>query len=920
MVGRSGQLVIRFTGDTRGLDAASGRAGRVMKNIGRLAAVGAAGLVAAGAAWAGQTAKAIAEVERIGAQTDAVIKSTGGAAERTRAQIDSLATTIEKMSGIEAETVAEGQNLLLTFTNIKGQNFDRATQTMTDMAVAMNGGSLAGLDMSSTAVQLGKALNDPVKGITALTKVGVTFTDEQKAQIKAMTDAGDVAGAQAVIMDELGKEFGGSAEAAGKTVEGTWAKIQNAFGNVSEEVLAGLLPAMQNIAAFLLDKGIPAFKRLTEWVKDNVVPAVKELYETFNANVLPVLQRFGAFIGNTVVPALKDFGGWITGSAVPALKDLAAWIVRNRDWLSAIAITLATGLIVWKAFLYTTNVLIPAIKALPGVINAAKGAVIGLFTTISAHPLAALIIIIAALVVGLVYFFTKTETGKRIVSAAWEWIQNAIKKVTDWWQNTALPVLKAGWEVIKAVFQSGRDRVIGFLQGAWDFIKKVWSYSPIGLIVTNWDAIWKALSGVWNNKIRPVFDAIKKFITKDIPDGFKSGVDTIKRIWDGLKAIAMAPVRFVVNTVWNDGLRKMINAIPGVSDIAPIRLGFAKGGAVPGVGNRDTVPAMLTPREHIWTAKEVEAAGGHKAMIAMRAAALAGTLNGDPTRPGFAEGGYLTDSDVARAKRWAQSQEGKPYKWASAGPLGYDCSGFMSAIVNVLRNKYTHARVGSTASFPWSGFRPGPGTFTIGSTPNYARSGIGHMAGTLAGLNVESRGGRGVIVGRGALGADSRGFSEMAHLGADGMDAMRNGGPDWLSAIRAILQAITRLPGQIRELIAKGGWITPLMGQMATQLWSNIARWMNDKIPNIWPLPDNPIPERFAHGGIVKHRPGGVRALIGEGGYDEAVVPLGGPYAPGGRMVLEIRSSGSGIDDVLVELLRRAIRVRGGDVAVVLGR
>lgn len=120
---------------------------------------------------------------------------------------------------------------------------------------------------------------------------------------------------------------------------------------------------------------------------------------------------------------------------------------------------------------------------------------------------------------------------------------------------------------------------------------------------------------------------------------------------------------------------------------------------------------------------------------------------------------------IGRALAWAKTQVGKPYIWGGVGPAGYDCSGFMSAITNVLLGLNPYSRRGSTANFPWPGFLAGDGAFTVGSTPN-AGGGIGHMAGTLRGVNVESRGGRGVIVGGSARGAHDGLFRTRAHLGS----------------------------------------------------------------------------------------------------------------------------------------------------------
>lgn len=193
------------------------------------------------AAGIGAAVGALIRIEKIGAQTDAAIKSTGGAANVSREGVDELAGSIEKLSGVEAESITEGQNLLLTFTNIKNEAgagndiFNQATEAMVDYSVAM------GTDAKGAAIQLGKALNDPVKGLTALGKAGVQFTEAQKDMIKEMVAAGDVMGAQKIILKELETQFGGSAEAFGQTTAGKIAKFQNGMGDMFEGIVLGTL-------------------------------------------------------------------------------------------------------------------------------------------------------------------------------------------------------------------------------------------------------------------------------------------------------------------------------------------------------------------------------------------------------------------------------------------------------------------------------------------------------------------------------------------------------------------------------------------------------------------------------------------------------------------------------------------------------
>src|SRR5205807_572248 len=131
------------------------------------------------------------EAQQVGARTANVIKSMGNASKISASQVGDLATSLSNKAGIDDEAIQSGENLLLTFGNIRneaGKGNDVFSQTsglMVDMSVAM------GQDMKSSAIQLGKALNDPTKGVTALQRVGVAFTDQQKKQIKTLQDSGN---------------------------------------------------------------------------------------------------------------------------------------------------------------------------------------------------------------------------------------------------------------------------------------------------------------------------------------------------------------------------------------------------------------------------------------------------------------------------------------------------------------------------------------------------------------------------------------------------------------------------------------------------------------------------------------------------------------------------------------------------------
>jgi hypothetical protein len=233
----------RLSGFSKGVDGA-------VQNLTGLSleSLGAAGAITALGAGLKASIDAAAEAQRVMAQTESVIKATGGAAGFTAEQIAALANREAALTGIDDEVVQSGENMLLTFRNIGGSTLPRATRAMEDMAVAMAQGDASAVDLKSTAIQLGKALNDPLNGMTALQRVGVTFSAEQKKLIKSMMEVNDIAGAQGVILQELESEFGGAAAAAGGTFEGSMNKLKTTVGNVEEEIGGALIPTLQKAA------------------------------------------------------------------------------------------------------------------------------------------------------------------------------------------------------------------------------------------------------------------------------------------------------------------------------------------------------------------------------------------------------------------------------------------------------------------------------------------------------------------------------------------------------------------------------------------------------------------------------------------------------------------------------------------------
>jgi hypothetical protein len=163
-------------------------------------------------------------------QLNAALESTGYVAGETSRELQDMATHLQSVTTFGDEATIGMQALLLTFKNIKSDVFERTTEAILDLSTAMNQG------LKESAIQLGKALNDPVTGISAMTRVGITFSKEQKKMIKFFAETNQMSKAQSVILGELESQFGGSARAMRETFGGKRQALLNTFGDTMELV------------------------------------------------------------------------------------------------------------------------------------------------------------------------------------------------------------------------------------------------------------------------------------------------------------------------------------------------------------------------------------------------------------------------------------------------------------------------------------------------------------------------------------------------------------------------------------------------------------------------------------------------------------------------------------------------------------
>lgn len=481
---------------------------RELRQLRRGLAVGAIAAAGFGAAIGSHAVSEYREAVKVGRQTNAVIKSTGGAAKVSAKDVGSLAESISFKTGIDDEQIQAGQNLLLTFTRIrnevgKGNNvFDQATRSAVDLAAGMH------TDLKSASLQLGKALNDPVRGITALQRAGVQFSGAQRDQIKQWVEQGDAIKAQKLVLREINKEFAGSALAQADPFK----RAGNAVNQLSEKLGFALGPTIAKAAE-------AAAKFITQMTEGTGA----------GGQFVRVLGVAGA--------AVKDVAGYAI-SAGRFVGELVQDFRSGQPAAVALGVAL-TGLVTGFA----------AFKILTGVVagfKALRGAILGVNLVMMANPVVAVIAALIGLGAAMYVAYQKVE-----------WFRNGV--------NAVFGFIKQYWPVMLGVITGGIgpavvyvirnwDRIVSFVKGMpgkigkaasgmWNGIKDAFR-SALNWIIEKWNGFEIGFGPV---KIPgPVPDIPKMAIgTPDIPmlakGGNVSGTGRVITGDAGMEAVDLLP-------------------------------------------------------------------------------------------------------------------------------------------------------------------------------------------------------------------------------------------------------------------------------------------------------------------------------------------------------------------------------------------
>ena len=200
-----------------------------------------------------------AEAQMAETRLASVIRATGGAAGFTKDQLVAMSSALEDQIAIGDDVIQNSMAIMATFKNIKGDTFKEAMLAAADMAAVVGG------DLDGAVMKVSKSLNDPIKGVGALSEAGVSFTESQKEMIKTLQESGDIMGAQRIILDELAGEFGGVATDNANTFTGQMNRMWNTLGNVGEVIGSMLVPVL-DIAGGTI-----------QWVSETLAVLVDEL-------------------------------------------------------------------------------------------------------------------------------------------------------------------------------------------------------------------------------------------------------------------------------------------------------------------------------------------------------------------------------------------------------------------------------------------------------------------------------------------------------------------------------------------------------------------------------------------------------------------------------------------------------------------
>lgn len=423
-------------------------------------------------------------------QVEAALTSMGGAAGRSMEQLRQQADALAGSSLFEDDQILRQVTAnLLTFGNVAGSAFDRAQRAAVDLSARL------GQDLQSSTVMIGKALNAPTQGLAALRRVGIQFTADQEAMIKSLDAAGNSAGAQAIMLAELERQFGGSAEAA-RNAANPFERLRLAFAGLAGDIGTTLLPIFDRVAgmfeglaerfgslspgmqqtiivvgalaaalgplliaagAIVASVGVllPLFAGLSAPILAVVaaVGAVAVGFYVFRDELIPVMQAFGQAVAETIGPKLAPLWEALKG-AVAAVGEVFNAIFGGESPQSTTVILQVWGQSIARVFGAAIDLITGAVNVITNVLKALGALLRGDFSAMWGHLGSA--VMSAARAIGSAFQTLLPE----VVS----WVRQTYEGVKTWLVDRFNALVGGIVDRVKAVgdaFFQLYDRVVG---------------------------------------------------------------------------------------------------------------------------------------------------------------------------------------------------------------------------------------------------------------------------------------------------------------------------------------------------------------------------------------------------------------------------------------------------------------------------
>jgi hypothetical protein len=471
-----------------------------------------------------------------------------------------------------------------------------------------------------------------------------------------------------------------------------------AFGNVFKG-MAGIIDAffphmdsissrMQTMTGRFADwgknlKGSPEFERFLSYSSE-MGPKV---WQTFKDIVGAIFA-----IGSALSPISSMMLGIIsqTAQGIQWIADHAPWVIQTIYGITLAFTAWRLAMMVWRGATMLASAAMAA------------------FNLISlAGPWGWIVLAIVGVVAAVYFLYTKVSWFRDAVDAVWQGIKDAGQAIKDWFAGDFVRFFT---KTLPGAFQF----LLDWVGRNWPWIVGALG-GPMGLavvyVIKHWDSIRSGISGAWEAIKRNTLYPIRDFFTKTIPDwgrtlrdgvvnGFKQAADGAKKAWDKLKDYAKAPVQYVVDVTYNNGLRRVWNLVTdafGGKHLDPLK--FASGGVLPGYTPGRDVHQFLSPTGGALALSGGEAimrpewtrAVGPGFVNAMNAAARTGGVSGVRSALGFKDGGIFSGIGSVLSGAWDKVKKGA--SWLKDTFSGAVQAG-VTHVVNPLIDKIPGGNVG----------------------------------------------------------------------------------------------------------------------------------------------------------------------------------------------------------------------------------